>query len=146
MSNQDIITTITSEPSITTTITPAAEIIVEVIGSGPPGPQGEKGETGLQGSQGIQGEPGYTPEKGIDYFTEEDITEFLSNVVNDKTFEHNQVPASATWNIVHNLNKFPSVTIVDTGNNVVIGEIHYVDANNIVVNFSSEFSGKAYLN
>ena len=146
MSNQDIITTITSEPSITTTVTPAAEIIVEVIGSGPPGPQGEKGETGLQGSQGIQGEPGYTPEKGIDYFTEEDITEFLSNVVNDKEFIYNQISPSATWNIVHSLNKFPSVAIVDTGNNVVIGEIHYVDANNIVVNFSFEFSGKAYLN
>ena len=140
MNNQDIITTITSEPSITTTVTPAAEIIVEVIGSGPPGPQG------IQGPQGEQGIPGETPVKGVDYFTQEDINEFLSHMVNDKEFRHNQVPASATWSITHNLNKFPSVAIVDTGNNVVIGEIHYIDENNLTISFSSEFSGKAFLN
>lgn len=38
--------------------------------------KGEKGDTGEQGIQGIQGEKGadgYTPVKGVDYFTEEDI-------------------------------------------------------------------------
>ena len=30
---------------------------------------------GEQGIQGVQGEPGYTPVKGEDYFTEEDIAE-----------------------------------------------------------------------
>ena len=40
------------------------------------GLQGEKGDTGAAGAQGIQGEKGadgYTPQKGVDYFTEEDI-------------------------------------------------------------------------
>lgn len=46
---------------------------------GPQGPQGEQGIQGIQGEQGeqgIQGEQGtdgYTPKKGIDYFTENDI-------------------------------------------------------------------------
>ena len=45
---------------------------------GPHGPQGERGEQGPQGLQGIQGEKGndgYTPIKGIDYFTEEELAE-----------------------------------------------------------------------
>lgn len=46
---------------------------------GPQGEQGLKGDTGPQGIQGIQGEQGpkgddgYTPIKGVDYFTAEDI-------------------------------------------------------------------------
>lgn len=43
------------------------------------GPQGPQGERGLQGVQGEQGEPGYTPKKGIDYFTEEDLAELNIN-------------------------------------------------------------------
>ena len=34
--------------------------------------KGEKGEQGIQGIQGIQGDPGYTPQKGVDYFDGED--------------------------------------------------------------------------
>lgn len=43
--------------------------------------KGEKGEQGIpgtqgpQGSQGLKGEDGYTPQKEIDYFTQEDIEE-----------------------------------------------------------------------
>jgi hypothetical protein len=40
---------------------------------GEQGPQGPAGPQGEQGIQGIQGEAGYTPVKGIDYFTPEDI-------------------------------------------------------------------------
>lgn len=36
------------------------------------GPQGEVGPQGPQGPQGEQGVPGYTPQRGVDYFTEED--------------------------------------------------------------------------
>jgi hypothetical protein len=45
---------------------------------GPIGPQGEvgpQGEMGPQGPQGEKGADGYTPEKGVDYFTEEEINE-----------------------------------------------------------------------
>ena len=43
------------------------------------GRRGERGETGSQGEkgeQGVQGEAGYTPVKGVDYFTDEDKAEF----------------------------------------------------------------------
>lgn len=64
----------------------------------------------------------------------------------DKTYIHTQSTASSTWNIVHNLNKYASVSIVDSGKNVVYGEIVYVDENNITLNFNSSFSGKAFIN
>lgn len=48
---------------------------------GPQGPQGEKGETGAQGPQGEKGETGeagYTPVKGVDYFTPEEQAAFTA--------------------------------------------------------------------
>lgn len=69
----------------------------------------------------------------------------LSLIGADSFFIHTQILASITWNIVHNLNKYPSVTIVDSANDVVIGDISYVDENNLIVSFSGAFSGKAYL-
>lgn len=64
----------------------------------------------------------------------------------DKTFTFAQSTAANTWYINHGLNKFPSVTIVDSGNNVVLGVIEYTDTNNCVCRFNAPFSGKAYLN
>lgn len=62
------------------------------------------------------------------------------------TYTHNQGSASATWTIVHNLACKPSVTIVDSGGNVQIGEVLYDSDNQITVTFAAAFSGYAYLN
>lgn len=64
----------------------------------------------------------------------------------DKNYRHVQGVSSATWNIAHNLDKFPSVTIKDSAGSIVIGEIQYNDTNNITLTFSGAFSGEAYLN
>lgn len=64
----------------------------------------------------------------------------------DKTLVFVQDEASDTWTIEHNLEKFPSVTVVDSANDVVVGDIEYVDENNLVLKFSGPFSGKAFLN
>lgn len=48
---------------------------------GPQGPQGEKGEPGVNGANGIDGKDGYTPVKGTDYWTEEDKSEIVSDVL-----------------------------------------------------------------
>ena len=48
--------------------------------AGEAGPQGEKGEQGPMGPEGPQGEKGndgYTPVKGVDYFTEEELKELM---------------------------------------------------------------------
>jgi hypothetical protein len=62
------------------------------------------------------------------------------------TYTHNQVSASATWTITHNLNCFPSVTVVDSAGTVVFGDVEYISANVVRVTFVAAFGGKAYLN
>ena len=64
----------------------------------------------------------------------------------DKNYIHRQSTASAVWNVSHNLAKFGSITIIDSSNNVVNGEVAFVDVNNLNITFSSAFSGKAYIN
>lgn len=61
-------------------------------------------------------------------------------------YVHTQGPALASWVITHNLGKYPSITIVDTANTEVIGEVTYNSINQLTVSFSAAFSGKAYLN
>ena len=67
-------------------------------------------------------------------------------IVNDKNFVYVQATSSNIWEITHNLNKYPAVTVVDSGGSVVVGEIVYIDKNNIRITFASAFSGKAYFN
>ncbi len=62
------------------------------------------------------------------------------------TFEFTQGVPATTWNIQHNLGKFPSITVIDTGNTVVTGEYNYTSNTNVILTFSSAFAGKAYLN
>lgn len=68
------------------------------------------------------------------------------NIVSDKTFVYNQATSADVWEIAHNLDKYPAVTVVDSGGSVVIGEVVYIDKNNIRITFASAFSGKAYFN
>jgi len=70
----------------------------------------------------------------------------LSSGLADKTFEFTQGVPSTTWNIQHNLNKFPSITVIDTADTVVTGQYTYIDNNNVTLTFSAGFAGKAYLN
>ena len=57
-----------------------------------------------------------------------------------------QSAAAATWTINHNLDRFPSVTTVDSAGSIINGAITYTDSNTITVVFTSATSGKAYLN
>ncbi|WP_051221223.1 RES family NAD+ phosphorylase [Eremococcus coleocola] len=66
--------------------------------------------------------------------------------ISANNYVHTQQVASDIWEINHSLNKYPSVTIVDTSGNLVIGNVHYISTSKIVVKFSAPFSGVAYLN
>jgi hypothetical protein len=70
---------------------------------------------------------------------------FISDNFNFAYIHDQSVPASS-WTITHNLNKYPSVTIVDTANSEIIGEVVYNNSNTLILNFSASFSGKAFLN
>ena len=75
-----------------------------------------------------------------------DIVNFTFAAAADKTFVFTQTVPSATWTVQHNLEKFPSITVVDTGQTVVVGDYTYTDNNNVILEFSAAFAGKAYLN
>lgn len=63
-----------------------------------------------------------------------------------ENYIHDQQVASATWVVLHNMNKYPSVNIVDTANDEVTGEVRYNNLNQLTITFTAAFSGKAYLN
>lgn len=59
---------------------------------------------------------------------------------------HTQSIPSNTWVVTHNLGKYPSVTIVDSTEEEVIGEVVYTNINALTLKFTAAFSGKAYIN
>lgn len=62
-------------------------------------------------------------------------------------YTHEQAIASDTWVINHNLNKCPSIYVVDTAGHMQIpDDITIDDMNTITVTFLSAFAGLAYLN
>ena len=78
------------------------------------------------------------------------VQDFLSSL-GDKTFVYKQQIAASEWVITHSLNKYPSVTVVDTASTVVYGDVEYVSKNELKITFKegnqlTAFSGEAYLN
>jgi len=59
---------------------------------------------------------------------------------------HKQDIAKSIWNITHSLNKFPSVTIVDSSKREVEGSIKHINNNEVELSFSGAFSGEAFFN
>jgi hypothetical protein len=102
------------------------KIVLEAIEVGTKGDKGDKGDQGDQGDPGIQGPPG-TPASGT------------------FSYVHDQMIPSATWTVVHNLNGFPNVTVVDSSGREVEGDVTYNGLNQLTLSFVNAFSGKAYL-
>lgn len=75
------------------------------------------------------------------------VTEGSGNVtITDSHLTFTQSVPSSTWVINHSLNKYPSVTIIDSAGSEVEGGVTYVSLSQVVVTFSAGFSGKAFLN
>jgi hypothetical protein len=64
----------------------------------------------------------------------------------DKNYVHNQPVASITWTVQHNLDKFPSCTMVLSTGQQGYGDVNFIDENNLTITFSGAVSGKAYIN
>ena len=66
----------------------------------------------------------------------------------DKTFVSNEISFEGNnpVTINHNLNKFPSVTTVDTTGSHIIGDVQHIDANSFKITFNVPFSAKVYAN
>ena len=75
-----------------------------------------------------------------------DMALFTLSAGGDKNYVFVQGVPETTWTIQHNLQKFPSVSVVNNNNVLIYGDTTYTDTNNLTINFSAGFSGKAYLN
>ena len=64
----------------------------------------------------------------------------------DLNYVHNQTEASDEWIIVHNLNKYPAVSIIDSAGDEVEGNVHYDSLNQVTITFIGSFKGTATLN
>jgi len=69
---------------------------------------------------------------------------FANSVIDSFTFT--QVSPDTVWLIIHNMNKFPSVTITLNDGTEAITQVTYVDSNTITLEFSKPMAGKAFLN
>lgn len=68
-------------------------------------------------------------------------------ITGDLHYTHEQGIASSVWVINHNLNKKPSIVVVDTADEEQIPDRKvYNNKNQVTLYFLSEFAGKAYLN
>lgn len=65
--------------------------------------------------------------------------------VRSAEFIHTQSIATSVWTINHNRDTYPSVTIIDSANNIVIGNVCYTNSNQLTVTFNGDFTGKAYI-
>jgi hypothetical protein len=70
----------------------------------------------------------------------------LPDIKPDSYYRHVQLVPEASWTIVHNLNKQPSVEVYDSSGAFVVGALRFVDANTCTVEFSSALSGEAVCN
>jgi hypothetical protein len=77
-------------------------------------------------------------------FTDIEISVLIAG--DDKNFVFIQLTPASVWNIVHSLNKFPAITVLDNSNNEVFCDITHIDVNQVQLNFSINFSGKAIFN
>lgn len=92
---------------------------------------------------------------GVGLLGSTDFTQETVNVAIDyayvqsqvrENYVHNQQVASNSWVVSHALNKYPAVSIVNTANQAIMGDITYNSLNQLTITFTSLISGKAYIN
>jgi hypothetical protein len=83
-------------------------------------------EVGVVGPQGPAGAPGVSGAAAASYV-------------------HDQTVPAATWVVEHDLGMYPNVTVVDSAGSLIEGDVTYDNNNQITLNFSGAFSGKAYI-
>ena len=97
-------------------------IVLTEPATGPQGPAGPAGPAGADGAAGPAGP-----------------------AADNLTVVHDQASASATWTINHNQGRYPSIDIIDSAGNHVIGDIKHNSLNQVVATFDNAFAGKAII-
>lgn len=67
------------------------------------------------------------------------------SVTEHSGYIHHQGVPALQWNITHDLDFIPNVTVVDSAGTVIEGSIDYTSDFNITASFAFPFAGRAYL-
>lgn len=151
-----------TENNIQVNLSPNNEINVQIVGSGPKGRDGlsayemwlAKGNEGtiddfFNSLKGADGNNYIHPDThSANMIIETEQKQFISLIDKLKLsgYVYDQIISSKIWVVNHTLNKFPSVSVVDSGGSLVMGDITYINTSQLKISFNYEFSGKAYLN
>lgn len=79
-----------------------------------------------------------------DYFIS--LLTYASNTPGDKNFVFTQSTNANPWVVNHGLNKYPSVSVVNSANITVYGDVEYDSLNQVTITFNDPTNGKAYFN
>ena len=62
------------------------------------------------------------------------------------SYVHTQSSASSTWTVTHDLGYYPGgISVIDSGETIVVGDITHTSISQFTVSFSTSFSGKVYV-
>ena len=64
----------------------------------------------------------------------------------DKNYVFTQPTNANPWVVTHNLNKYPSVSVVNNANITVYGEVEYDSLNQVTITFADPTNGQAFFN
>lgn len=64
----------------------------------------------------------------------------------DASFLYTQNTPTTSWHVVHNLGKYPAVSVLDSARNVVEGLVLHNSLNDCTITFAVAFAGSATLN
>lgn len=129
----------TSNTAKTYKISP--RIVVKQVGRrGEQGPQGSKGDTGYGMPTG--GLTGQVLQKNSD--NPFDFSWFTPSFLDKNYVLSFSVQSTVVVN--HNLNKYPSVTVIDSAGDEVQGEVYHMNTSQLVLKFNAPFSGKVTCN
>ena len=115
-------------------LTPSGQINVQIT------------ETGAKGNIGPEGKSAY--ELWLGEGNEGSVQDFLFSLQSGEstTYIYTHSETEEVWEISHPLNKYPSVTVVDSADSIVYGNVEYLSRNLLRITFIGGFNGKAYLN
>ena len=71
---------------------------------------------------------------------------YLDRTSNDKSVSFEQSAPATVWVVLHELDKYPSVTVIDSDGELTLCEIEYTNENTVTLRFSEPTAGKVYLN
>lgn len=71
---------------------------------------------------------------------------YLDRTSNDKSVSFEQSAPATVWVVLHELDKYPSVTVIDSDGELTLCEIEYTNENTVTLRFSEPTAGMVYIN